>query len=73
MLEVEKSTKQEESAEVTPSQTNVQQPAETPPLEIAPDRMLHSLDSAGQVIINSIQIVLAILYITEQLCVHSIS
>ena len=31
-----------EVEEVTPSQTNVQQPAETPPLEISPDRMLHS-------------------------------
>ena len=40
--EVEESTKQEESAEVTPSQTNVQQPAETPPFEIAPDHTLHS-------------------------------
>ena len=42
LLEGEESTKQEESAEVTPSQTDVHQPAETPPLEIAPDRMLHS-------------------------------
>ena len=42
MPEVEGSTKQQESAEVTPSQTNVQQLAETPPLKIAPDRMLHS-------------------------------
>ena len=47
MPEVEESTEQEESAEVIPSQTNVQQPAETPPFEIAPGRNKQHPDHFG--------------------------